>query len=278
MPTEPIPGPFVSVQAWARAYILTENLTFKCDPADPPSTFEKDGFAQDLRPGRPALLRVTTDKGRSFKLNSLASNDALAALHHKLWHHELQAAELMCWAMLRFPETPLTFKKGLLRIVRDEIRHMKLYEERINSLGHKLGDFQVRDWFWERVPESEDAIEFVALLGMGLEAANLDHTERFSSWFRSLGDERSAQIQDQVGQEEIAHVRFATHWFKEWTGDVAFSTWCEKIPPPLTPMLMRGKTLHRERRRKANFPDRFCDDLESYQATHISGRKRQEMT
>src|SRR5690606_31833324 len=100
---------------------------------------------------------------------------ARARLLHTFWFHELQAAELMCWALLKFPESEPAFREGLLRIWRDEVRHMGLYQAHIESLGFRLGDFEVRDWFWHRVPTCHNPTMFVALLGMGLEAANLEH-------------------------------------------------------------------------------------------------------
>ena len=58
----------------------------------------------------------------------------------------------MAWAVLAFPETPLEFREGLVRIALDEIRHMRIYAEQIARLGYRVGSFAVRDWFWERVP------------------------------------------------------------------------------------------------------------------------------
>lgn len=264
--------PALTVESWARNYITSKDLSQKCAPPPVPPRFEEAPTAEDLRPGRPQELHVTRTRPKSFKPGALTRIDARAELHHRFWHHELQAAELMCWALVRFVDTPVAFKKGLLRIFADEVRHMQLYEKRLRSLGYQLGDFEVRDWFWERVPTCQTPLAFVALLGMGLEAANLDHTERFGTWFRAVDDEESALIQDQVGKEEIAHVRFATRWFKEWTGAIEFDAWCEALPPPLTPLLMRGKTLHRERRRKAAFPEEFSDALGSFEPTRRSPR------
>lgn len=199
-----------------------------------------------------------------MKLGALQNPRSRAELIHKFWHHELQAAELMCWAILRFVDTPLSFRQGLVRICRDEVRHMGLYSSHLETLGFQVGDFPVRDWFWERIPTCQTPLQFVALLGMGLEGANLEHTERFATWFRTLGDERGAAIQDQVGLEEVAHVRFATRWFREWTGDVDFATWCKHLPPPLSPLLLRGKTLRWPLRRKAEMPEEFLRQLEAW--------------
>jgi uncharacterized ferritin-like protein (DUF455 family) len=253
-----------SGQAWALAYLTSLSLEHKCAPPPVPGSWLAAGEPVDLRPGRPTELEVTLAKPRSVKLGGLRAVQARAELIHKFWHHELQAAELMCWAVLRFPETPLEFRRGLLRIAKDEIRHMRLYEEHLTALGYGVGSFPVRDWFWERVPTCQSPLEFVAFLGMGLEGANLEHTERFAGWFRTVGDERGADIQEQVGREEVAHVRFATRWFREWTGDVDFARWCKELPPPITPLLLKGKKLRWELRRRAEMPEPFLRELEAW--------------
>jgi uncharacterized ferritin-like protein (DUF455 family) len=241
-------------------------LATKVHPAAPPERWDADYLREDLRPGRPEELRVTLSKPKSVKMGALGRKDARAELHHKFWHHELQAAELMCWAILRFPETPQEFRDGLVRIFRDEVRHMHMYQEHIEALGFHVGDFEVRDWFWDRIPTCETPLQFVALLGMGLEGANLDHTVRFAHWLRAAGDERGARIQEQVGREEIAHVRFATRWFRNWAGTVDFDRWCEELPPPLTPLLMRGKQVQMAARLNAEFTQEFLDSLARFTA------------
>jgi len=55
----------------------------------------------------------------------------------------------MAWAVLAFPETPREFRAGLVRIEFDEIRHMHLYAEQMTRLGFEIGQFTVRDWFWD---------------------------------------------------------------------------------------------------------------------------------
>src|SRR6185312_12441409 len=134
---------------------------------------------------------------------------------HAFLHHELQAAELMAWAVLAFPETPLEFREGLVRIAKDEIRHMRIYAEQIERLGFHVGDFEVRDWFWERVPTARTPASFVAVMGLGLESANLEHAASFAARFRAAGDEDGARAQEIVAREEIAHVRFGVRWFEE---------------------------------------------------------------
>src|SRR4051812_5047737 len=75
-------------------------------------------------PGPPAELRITARARKSPGPEAIRAPARRAELIHTFLHHELQAAELMCWAILAFPGTPEAFRLGLLGVARDEIRHM----------------------------------------------------------------------------------------------------------------------------------------------------------
>jgi hypothetical protein len=60
-------------------------------------------------------------------------------------------------------------------------------------------------------------------------------------------------------------VRFAIHWFERFTGGVDFDVWAAHLPPPLSPLLMRGAPINREARLAAGFPAAFVDALERWQ-------------
>ncbi len=256
--------PAHTVEEWARRYIASSDLATKCEPAAPPAAWAdiEDEFDVPESPGRPPELDRIERTARSLKRTQLANPRRRAQLLHTFWHHELQAAELMCWAILRFRDTPLAFRRGLLGVALDEIRHMGLYAAHIESLGHGLGEFPVRDWFWKRVSSCASPLQFVALMGIGFEGGNLDHTQRFETWLREVGDEAGAELQRRVGDEEVAHVRFAWKWFREWTGleaddDEAFARWSAELVEPLSPQLMRGADLDLARRRRAGLGEPF---------------------
>src|SRR5690606_2426883 len=112
-------------------------------PPPPPSEWESAAVARRLeRPGRPPELRVTD---RAEKTRGLRAPLGRARAIHTFLHHELQAAELMAWAILAFPETPVAFREGLLRIALDETRHMRMYADHLARLGHRFGELPVRD-------------------------------------------------------------------------------------------------------------------------------------
>lgn len=260
MRSEPAAG---TVERWAWDYVVTTSLATKLAPPPPPDAWETDAPSRRLTaPGRPTELVITA---RAPKRRSLATREGRARALHTFLHHELQAAELMAWALLAFPDSPRDFRAGLVRIALDETRHMRLYAAQIERLGHGVGDFPVRDWFWERIPACADPASFVATMGLGLESANLEHTATFAARFREAGDEEGARAQEIVGLEEIAHVRFGARWFAELAGGLEFEEWRRALVPPLSPLLMRGRPLQRDARRRAGVPDEFLDQLDAWQ-------------
>jgi uncharacterized ferritin-like protein (DUF455 family) len=252
-----------TVERWARDYIESTSLAHKLAPPPLPSHFaERPSAMRIAAPGRPRELDV---RARAKKTRGLAGAEGRARAFATFLHHELQAAELMAWAILAFPETPRAFRRGLARIAEDETRHMRMYAEHIERLGFGVGDFPVRDWFWERVPASRDARAFVAVMGLGLESANLEHAEIFARKFREAGDEVGACVQERVACEEIAHVRFGVRWFVRFeSGALRFDAWERALPPPLSPMMMRGAPINRAARLRAGQPNDFIDELDAW--------------
>ena len=104
----------------------------------------------------------------------------------------LFSAELFARALLAWPETPAAFRLGLVEVLFEELAHMALYERELERLGFPVGSFPVRDWFWQRVPTATEPAGFLALVGLGLEAANLDHGEVWAERLEAAGDPAAA--------------------------------------------------------------------------------------
>jgi uncharacterized ferritin-like protein (DUF455 family) len=263
------PPPAGTVERWAWDYVLSSTLDAKLAPPPVPDAWEPSPPARRLTsPGRPPELRIVS---KAAKTRGLRSEHGRARALHTFLHHELQAAELMAWAVLAYPEAPPELRAGLVRIALDEIRHMHLYAKEIARLGHAVGDFTVRDWFWARIPSCVDVASFLAAMGLGFESANLEHTASYAARFREAGDEQGARVQEIIGLEEIAHVRFGARWFIALRGDLAFESWKAALPPPLSPLLMRGRPLQREARRRAGQPEAFLDELDAWQPDDLPG-------
>jgi uncharacterized ferritin-like protein (DUF455 family) len=255
----------VHIEDWANNYVISTDLDYKLDPPSPPMSWSRAPLPIRIAaPGRPQALDLVGRTSRSVTRSQIANPKKRAQLIHTFLHHELQAAELMCWAILAFADAPNSFRRGLLGICLDEIRHMQLYREHLERLGAKIGDFPVRDWIWQRVASCETPLQFTALMGMGLEGGNLDHTMRFASWFEAEGDVEGAQLQRTVGEEEVAHVRFALKWFSTWTEGGDFEQWRQTLVAPLTPSMMKGAQLDDTRRLQAGFSPEFLDQLRNW--------------
>lgn len=269
--------PLGTVERWVWDYIGAETWDHKLAPPPVPATWETAPAARRIQqPGRGAGFSLSAHGERSTGKSPLRSEERRVRLIHTFLHHELQAAELMAWAILAFPEMPPSFKRGLLKIVADEISHMALYRGWLRGRGIEPGDLPVRDWFWERVPQAPDARAFVATIGIGLEGGNLDHAARFATRFRAVGDQEAADIEEQVGREEIPHVRFALHWFRVLDAELRgatppdgstpadgeeFARWAAALPAPLSPLVMRGDPIAREARARAGLGPGFVDAL-----------------
>ena len=251
-----------TLEGWAREYIETTDLEAKF-ASGVPNALDPSARPQRLdAPGRPASLTVAQTSPKTPGPEALRAPARRAQVLHAFLHHELQAAELMAWAILAFSDAPPAFRKGLGRIASDEIRHMSLYRSHLGALGFAFGDFPVRDWFWRRVPSCATPSQFVATLGIGFEGANLDHAARFADRFRAVGDEAGAVLQERIAAEEIGHVRFAVEWLRRFDdAEVTFEGWRARLPAPLSPILMRGDPLNREARRKSGLDAAFVDAL-----------------
>jgi uncharacterized ferritin-like protein (DUF455 family) len=264
--------PAGSLEAWAYRYVSSTDLAQKLAPEKAPALRAPCAAIRLEKPGRPPALRVSWAKFKAPKsAHALRAPERRAQLLHTFWHHELQAAELLCWALLAFPDAPPAFGRGLIRICLDEIRHMGMYREGLRQLGYDVGDFPVRDWFWERAPAARTPLQFLALMGLGFEAGNLDHSQRFERLFEEAGDPAAAQLLRVVGEEEVAHVAFAARWFARLGGQLDFERWRAALPPPLSPMVMRGRPLCRERRRRAGLDDDFLEQLDAWQPASPGG-------
>ena len=259
-----------TVERWAWDYVTTTSLAHKLAPPPVPDAWLEDGVPRRLTaPGRPLELRVVA---RAPKMRGLGGEAGRARALATFLHHELQAAELMAFALLAFPETPRAFRAGLVRIALDEVRHMGMYGALLEARGHRYGEEPVRDWFWERVGSVRSPAEFLAIMGLGVESANLEHSASYAARFRAAGDDEGARVQERIGQEEIAHVRFGARWFGELVGPLTFEAWTASLPPPLTPLLMRGAILNREARRAAGQPEDFLNALERWEPTTTTNR------
>jgi uncharacterized ferritin-like protein (DUF455 family) len=255
-------APPATLEAWARRLLEEPSFAAKLAVGAPPATLESGPAVRvPDRPARPAGWCDAGPSARSFRRSALGQPLRRAQLLARFAHHELQAAELMAQALLRFGDAPAAFRRGLGAIAAEELEHARRLEAQVRRLGADPEEFPRRDWFWERVPRCPDAGSFCAVMGLGLEAANLEHSELWAARLSAAGDPEAAAVQREIGLEERAHVRFARVWFERFRGRFDFDTWSRALPAPLSPVLLRGAELARAARLDAGFDADFLERL-----------------
>ncbi|MEM9293736.1 MAG: DUF455 family protein [Acidobacteriota bacterium] len=230
------------------------------------------------RPARaPELEMVPVRKAPVPSLEGYHDPAQRRRILHALANHELQAAELFAWALLAFPNAPPGFRQGLLKVLDDEQRHTRMYVARLEAQGGRFGEHRVSGHFWNKIDGINSPAAFVCAMSLTFENANLDHTREIAAAARAAGDEKSAQVVEQVQRDEIEHVRFGWTWLARLK-DPESSMWSayrDHLAPPLHPGRASGRgTFRRQERRAAGLDEDFLDSLEqAHGATGARGQR-----
>jgi uncharacterized ferritin-like protein (DUF455 family) len=245
---------------------LAEKLTSPGEVTD-----ERPGapLATPDAPGRPAGIQFKPHgTGRSDfpGLHRLEAAAERGKLLHFFCNHELLATELMALVLLKFPDAPTAFRRGVLRTLQDEQEHTRLYLERIRACGLEFGDLPVSGYFWRCVSPMEHPIDYVASLCLTFEQANLDFAGHYSRSLATVGDADSAKLLERIYRDEIGHVAYGLKWFRRWKNP-AESDWdafCRTLKFPLSPQRAKGFALNVPGRRAAGLDPQFITQLEVY--------------
>jgi len=183
-------------------------------------------------------------------------------------NHELLAVEIMAYALMIFPhntDESIKFKRGILKSLKDEQKHFQLYANRMSELGFEFGDFPLNDFFWRHMSPMKTEAEYLSMMALTFEAANLDFSFHYEKIFRDLGDIKTADILREVYLDEISHVSFGVHYLNLWRKDkTLWDYYSEVLPFPLTPARSKGKKLIKESRIKAKMDEEFIENLLAY--------------
>ncbi|MBP7951312.1 MAG: DUF455 family protein [Verrucomicrobiales bacterium] len=227
------------------------------------------GIASPDTPARPDMLRVAGagERSRFPKLHDLEKQSERGRLLHFFCNHELLATELMALALLKFPDAPAEFRRGLLRTLREEQEHTRWYLERMAQCGVAFGEHPVSGFFWRSIAPMSSPLDYVARLSLTFEQANLDYARHYASLFTTLGDAPTATLLGQIYKDEIAHVGYGLKWFRRWK-EQDRSDWdalCDVLPFPLSPARAKGNApFNAEGRKKAGLDADFIAQLDLF--------------
>ncbi|MBN8248847.1 MAG: DUF455 family protein [Verrucomicrobia bacterium] len=241
------------------------------------------GLLTDLQPGLP--LRAPAAPGRPAALEFKPSGSSRGAgappvhrlgderergrLLHFFANHELLATELMALVLLRFPDAPTAFRRGVVQTLRDEQEHTRMYLDRMRACGIAFGELPVSGYFWRAVSPMESPLEFVTGLSLTFEQANLDFCRHFAGCFTEVGDTDTAGLLDRIYRDEIAHVAHGLKWFRRWKDPEAddWDAYCGQLQFPLSPARARGIGFNAEGRRAAGLDASFIARLQVHAAS-----------
>ena len=225
-------------------------------------------FAVPAQPGRPANLRFSPG-GSNFQLpgwRALEKEATRGQLLHFFANHELLATELMALVLLKFPDAPPEFRQGILRTLRDEQEHTRMYVGRLRKLGVAFGQYPVNGFFWRMVATMPTPLDYVSRLSLTFEQANLDYSKYYAGLFKQIGDIRSEALLTKIHEDEIGHVGYGLHWFRQWKEE-GLSDWeafQKQLPYPLSPSRAKAAPFDDDARRRAGLDESFIEELYVY--------------
>ncbi len=236
---------------------------------------ERPGVALlgSVEPGRPLDLRMKWKGGESRmakpNVAEIRNDEERGRLLHFFANHELLATELMALVLLKFPDAPGEFRRGVLRTLKEEQRHTKWYIQRMEECGVKFGDFPVSRYFWDMVADMETPMDYVTRLSLTFEQANLDYALQYSGIMDEVGDRRSAAVLKQIYKDEIRHVNYGLKWFRRWkkADEDDWTAFRRKLSFPLSPRRAKGSGsgINREGRLAAGFDEDFIRELDVFE-------------
>ncbi len=226
-------------------------------------------LAAPAAPGRPPELHFKGPGSKSSDFPGvprLEQERERGRLLHFFANHELLATELMALVLLRFPDAPAAFRRGVWQTLRDEQMHTRLYVERMRACGITFGELPVSGYFWRAVAPMANPMDYVAGLSLTFEQANLDFCRHFARGFNTVGDAVTGALFERIYRDEIAHVACGLKWFRRWKNpnESDWAAFCRQLKFPLSPHRAKGLSWNAEGRRAAGLDAQFIAELNVY--------------
>ncbi|MBC7713474.1 MAG: DUF455 family protein [Rhizobacter sp.] len=237
-----------------------------------------ENYSLPKNPGRTKRLEINNEQIKFPRNTSFHLEEKRGLALHFFANHELLAIEMMAAALLLYPDTGrdmIQFKKGLIKTIQDEQKHLKMYIVRMKEFGVEFGDFPLNDFFWTWMDKCPTATHFYSAMALTFESANLDFAQFYEKSFRAVDDTKSADMMRIVLEDEISHVALGAHWLNQWKGDKnLWNYYKDHLPGVMTPARSKGIHFDKEIRTKAGLDQDFISSLDSYRDEfNVTNRK-----
>lgn len=259
----------MEIYEWALRILSSESLEDKLYTPENLTDFELKAPLIIKEPARSHSFRLQKfqKKDKLPPLHELKNKDQRIACLHRFCGHELLAVEIMAYTLLAFPEAPASFRKGLAHTLQEEQGHVRLYSKRLEELGGAFGTLPLFRHFWIQTQFIRSPVDYINMMPLTLEMANLDFAPHFGKAFLQAGDEASSDLMATILRDEIAHVRFGVQWLKKLKPkDVdEWDAWNDSLKVMLmTPRRAKGSHFNAESRIKAGVSPSWIQQLQEF--------------
>jgi len=266
----------MEVSEFAQRVLFADNLEEKLEFIDVDALTDEQAqvaLSKIVEPGRPVDLKMRLKGGEHSlakpNISEVSDDEERGRLLHFFANHELLATELMALVLLKFPDAPSEFRRGVLKTLKEEQRHTCWYIERMKECGVEFGDFPVSRYFWDMVASMETTMDYVTRLSLTFEQANLDYSLQYAGIMEEAGDTKSAAILHQIYRDEIRHVNYGLQWFRRWkkADEDDWTAFKRGLSFPLSPRRAKGSEskINREGRLAAGLDEEFISELEVFE-------------
>ena len=221
-------------------------------------------------PGRDISIRMHHGPGAAQAPADadLEKEEARGRLLHFLANHELLATELMALVLLKFPDAPDAFRRGVFVTLQEEQEHTRLYLERMQECGIPFGSQPLSGHFWRVVEPMRTPMDFVSRLSLTFEQANLDYSLHYARVFSQIDDKKTAAVLNKIYKDEISHVRHGLNWFRQWKAPQQsdWDAYQTQLQYPMSPQRAKGSNcvFNRAGREEVGLDTQFIDAVEVF--------------
>jgi uncharacterized ferritin-like protein (DUF455 family) len=166
-------------------------------------------------PAREHCFQVAQLDSEMQKFDKGMPEEARREKLHRHMNNEMGALEIAAQCLADFPDSPWELRMQLARQAFDESRHVHALHQRLRQLGGYKGEFPIGNFEWAVTNMCDTLAARLAIQNRTFEAGQMDLLGSLRQIWRSVGDERTAEVLEHILADEINHVRFANQWIRK---------------------------------------------------------------
>ena len=171
------------------------------------------GITLRMDPAREPCFTVAQTGDEMVEMKGFEPESRRERLHRHM-NNETGAIEIAAQCLADFPDAPWDLRMQLARQCWDEARHVQALHQRLVELGGHKGEFPISNYEWGVTCMQDSLVGRLAIQNRTFEAGLMDLLGNLKKMWKSVGDDRTAEVLDNILVDEIGHVRFANQWIR----------------------------------------------------------------